>query len=88
MMATQQAPIKVNSATKEKIQYIAALRSLSQSRIVEEAVDEYVARHGDELEEGLKRAHAALLKGPASLAAYVLGSDPKAVARVSPHQAT
>ena len=78
-----QAPIKVNSSTKEKIQYVAALRSVSQARIVEEAVDEYVARHSTELEAGLKRAHAALLKGPAALAAYVLDADPDAIARVS-----
>ena len=82
-MATVQAPIKVNSTTKEKIQYVAALRSVSQARVVDEAIDEYVARHASELEEGLKRAHAALLKGPASLAAYVLDADPEAAERVS-----
>ena len=87
-MATAQAPIKVNSSTKEKIQYAAALRAVSQARIVEDAVDEYVARHASDLEAGLKRAHAALLKGPAALAAYVLGADAEAAERVSGSQRT
>jgi predicted transcriptional regulator len=82
-VATVQAPIKVSSTTKEKIQYVAALRAVSQARIVDEAIDEYVARHASELEAGLKRAHAALLKGPASLAAYVLEADAEAAERVS-----
>jgi predicted transcriptional regulator len=79
----KQAPIKVSVETKEKIHYLAALLGRSQARVVDAAVDEYVARHAAELESGLRRAREALLNGPASEIAYLLDEDPEAVARVS-----
>ena len=78
-----QAPIKVSSATKEKIHYLAALLGRSQANVVDAAVDEYVTRHAAELESGLRRAREALLNGPDAEVAYLLDEDPDAVARVS-----
>jgi hypothetical protein len=57
-MATQ-APVKVSEATREKIRYAAALSEMTQTRLVEAAVDEYLARHAEELDQGIARARAA-----------------------------
>jgi hypothetical protein len=81
-MATQ-APIKVNEATKEKIRYLAAFCDLSQAGLVEKAVDEFAARHAEELRAAIDRARTALSGGDAEVAAYLLDEHPDAVRRVA-----
>ena len=69
--------------TKEKVRYLAALLGDSQAEVVPIAIDEYVARHTNELEASLSRARQALQRGPVSEIAYLLNTDPEGVARVS-----
>jgi hypothetical protein len=78
-----QAPIKVNEATKEKIRYLAAFCDLSQAGLVEKAVNEFAARHAEELRAGIERARTALAGGDADVAAYLLGEPAEAVRRVA-----
>ena len=78
-----QAPIKVNEATKEKIRYLASFCDLTQAGLVEKAIDEYVVRHAAELRAGIERARAALAGGDAEVAAYLLDEPVEAVRKVA-----
>jgi predicted transcriptional regulator len=80
-MATQ-APVKVSEATREKIRYAAALSEMTQTRLVEAAVDEYLARHAEELDQGIARARAALRLGEDTAVAHLLGADAETARRV------
>jgi hypothetical protein len=80
-MATQ-APVKVSEATREKIRYAAALSEMTQTRLVEAAVDEYLARHAGELDKGIARARAALRLGDDAAVANLLGADAETAHRV------
>jgi predicted transcriptional regulator len=86
-MATQ-APVKVSEATREKIRYAAALSEMTQTRLVEAAVDEYLARHADELDQGIARARTALRLGDDAAVTHLLGADAETARRVGarPHR--
>lgn len=81
-MATAQSPIKVNVETKEKIRIAAAMLGRNQSELVERAVTEYVQRHAEEFQLGLKHAREALALGAESAIGYLAGEDPETVARL------
>ncbi|MGI8609758.1 MAG: hypothetical protein ACR2MY_11105 [Candidatus Dormibacteria bacterium] len=55
---------------------------MSQASIVEAAVEEYVARHAEELEQGIARARAALKVGDDAAVAHMLGVDESTAARI------
>jgi predicted transcriptional regulator len=80
-MATQ-APVKVSEATREKIRYAAALSEMTQTRLVEAAVDEYLARHAEELDQGIARARAALRLGENTAVAHLIGADDETARRI------
>jgi predicted transcriptional regulator len=82
-MATEQAPIKVSGATKERIRYLAALANATQAEIVDRAVDEYAARHVDDIKQGIERARFVLTGGDAEIAAYLLDIPMEDVERVA-----
>lgn len=79
-MATQ-APVKVDEMTREKIRYAAALSAMTQARLVEAAVDEYLVRHAAELAQGIARARAALRLGDDTAVADLIGADPETAQR-------
>jgi predicted transcriptional regulator len=82
-MATEQAPIKVSGATKERIRYLAALTNATQAEIVDRAVEEYAARHADDIKQGIERARFVLTGGDAQVAAYLLDLPVEDVERVA-----
>ena len=82
-MATEQAPIKVSGATKERIRYLAALTDATQAEIVDRAVEEYAARHVDDIKQGIERARFVLTGGDAEIAAYLLDVPVEDVERVA-----
>jgi predicted DNA-binding protein len=67
-----QSPIKVTGETKERIRYLAALGGVTQAEIVDQAVQEFAARHADLIERGIDRARAVLAGGDARIAAHLL----------------
>jgi predicted transcriptional regulator len=82
-MAAEQAPIKVSGATKERIRYLAALTNATQAEIVDRAVEEYAARHVDDIKQGIERARFVLTGGDAEIAAYLLDIPVESVERVA-----
>ena len=82
-MATEQAPIKVSGATKERIRYLAALTDATQAEIVDRAVEEYAARHVDDIKQGIERARFVLTGGDAEIAAYLLDVPVEDIERVA-----
>jgi predicted transcriptional regulator len=68
----EQAPIKVNAGTKERIRYLAALTDATQAEIVDRAVEEYAARHADAIRAGIERARQVLAAGDSAVAAHLL----------------
>ena len=82
-MTTEQAPIKVSGATKERIRYLATLTHATQAEIVDRAVEEYAARHVDEIKQGIERARFVLTGGDAEIAAYLLDVPVEDVKRVA-----
>jgi len=82
-MATDQAPIKVSGATKERIRYLATLTNATQAEIVDRAVEEYAARHVDDIKHGIERARFVLTGGDAEIAAYLLDVPVEDVRRVA-----
>ncbi len=79
---SRQAPVKVSEATREKIRYAAVLSEMTQTRLVEAAVDEYLTRHADELGEGIARARAALRLGDGAAVADLLSADDETARRL------
>jgi hypothetical protein len=49
MPVSTDAPLRLPTETKEKVQLAAALLGLRQGELVKQAVDEYIAAHADEL---------------------------------------
>jgi len=82
-MATEQAPIKVSGATKERIRYLAALTDATQAEIVDRAVEEYAARHVDDIKQGIERVRLVLAGGDAEIAAYLLDIPVEDIERVA-----
>ena len=82
-MATEQASIKVSGATKERIRYLAALTDATQAEIVDRAIEEYAARHVDDIKQGIERARFVLTGGDAEIAAYLLDVPIEDVERVA-----
>lgn len=82
-MATEQAPIKVSGATKERIRYLAVLTGATQAEIVDRAVEEYATRHVDDIKRGIERARFVLTGGDAEIAAYLLNVPVEDVQRVA-----
>jgi predicted transcriptional regulator len=82
-MATEQAPIKVSGSTKERIRYLAALTNATQAEIVDRAVEEYAARHVDDIKQGIERARIVLTGGDAEIAAYLLDLPVEDIERVA-----
>lgn len=82
-MATEQAPIKVSGATKERIRYLAVLTDATQAEIVDRAVEEYATRHVDDIKRGIERARFVLTGGDAEIAAYLLNVPVEDVQRVA-----
>lgn len=80
---TSAAPIRVSGTTKERIRFAAAMLDCNQAQIVDVAVEEFVARHADRLEQGIDRARAALRGGDLAAAAHLMGESLDDVARVS-----
>jgi predicted transcriptional regulator len=78
-----QGPIKVSQETKERVRYAAALTGSSQSELVSQAVDEYVARHGAELAEGINQARLALARGTNATVAHILGVPEEQIDRIA-----
>lgn len=82
-MTTEQAPIKVSGATKERIRYLAVLTDVTQAEIVDRAVEEYATRHVDDIKRGIERARFVLTGGDAEIAAYLLNVPVEDVQRVA-----
>jgi predicted transcriptional regulator len=82
-VATEQAPIKVSGATKERIRYLAVLTDATQAEIVDRAVEEYATRHVDDIKRGIERARFVLTGGDAEIAAYLLNVPVEDVQRVA-----
>ena len=80
---TSAVPIKVSGTTKERIRFAATMLDCNQAQIVDVAVEEFVTRHADRLEQGIDRARAALRGGDLSAAAYLMGESLEDVSRVS-----
>lgn len=78
-----QAPIKVGETTKQRIRYLAALIDTTQAEIVDRAVQEYAARHADQIEKGIDHARSVLASGDAAIAAHLLDVSVEAVKRVA-----
>ena len=55
-MATATAPIKVDAATDELVSHAAHFLSRSKKDVVDAAVREYIERHRDEINAGVKEA--------------------------------
>ncbi len=82
-MATDHAPIKVSGATKERIRYLAALTDATQAEIVDRAIEEYAARHVDDIKEGIQRARFVLTGDDTEIAAFLLDVPVGDVERVA-----
>jgi predicted transcriptional regulator len=78
-----QAPIKVSGATKERIRYIAALTDSTQAEVVDRAVEEYTARHADDIQAGIERARSVLAGGDTAIAAHLLDVPVEDIDRVA-----
>lgn len=78
-----QAPIKVNGQTKERIRYLAALADVTQAEIVDRAVEEYAARHAEDIAQGIERARRVLAGGDAAIASHLLGVPAEDVQRIA-----
>lgn len=72
-MPPSQSPIKVPTATKEKIRYAATVRGVTQGALVAVAIDEYVERHRADFAEQIEGARVALLGGDHSAVAHMIG---------------
>lgn len=55
-MAATTAPIKVDQATDELVSQAAHFMDMSKKQIVDLAVREFVERHRDEINEGVRQA--------------------------------
>ncbi|MFL5963784.1 MAG: hypothetical protein ACJ757_12915 [Gaiellaceae bacterium] len=51
MPVSTEAPLRLPTETKEKVQLLAALLGLRQGELVTQAIDEYIASHADELDQ-------------------------------------
>jgi ribosomal 50S subunit-associated protein YjgA (DUF615 family) len=78
-----QAPIKVSGATKERIRYIAALTDATQAEVVDRAIEEYAARHADDIQAGIERARSVLAGGDIAIAAHLLDVPTEDIERVA-----
>jgi hypothetical protein len=78
-----QSPIKVSTATKERIRYIAALTDATQAEVVDRAVEEYAARHADAIAAGIERARSVLAGGETAIAAHLLDVPAEDIERVA-----
>lgn len=77
------APIKVAEHTKERIRYLAALMDVTQAEVVDRAVDEFTARHAEDVKRGIERARVALAGGDESIASYLLDVPLEDVQRIA-----
>jgi len=78
-----QSPIKVSEQTKERIRYLAALADVTQAEIVNQAVEEYAARHADVIAEGIERARLVLAGGDVAIASHLLGVPAEDIQRIA-----
>jgi predicted transcriptional regulator len=78
-----QSPIKVSTATKERIRYIAALTDATQAEVVDRAVEEYAARPADAIAAGIERARSVLAGGETAIAAHLLDVPAEDIERVA-----
>ncbi len=76
---TIQHPLKVYERTKTQVRLAASIFDRSQAQVVEAAMDEYIERHIEDFDLGLKHAREALLGGAVPTLAYVMKEDPTAV---------
>jgi predicted transcriptional regulator len=83
-----QAPIKVSGQTKERIRYLAALSDATQAEVVDRAVEEYTARHADDIKEGIERARFVLAGGDAAIASHLLNVPVEDVQRIAGGRST
>jgi predicted transcriptional regulator len=83
MVTMNQAPIKVDEATKERIRYLAALIDTTQADVVDRAIREYAVRHADLVEKGIDHARSVLGAGDAAIAAHLLDVPVETVERVA-----
>ena len=74
-MATTIAPIKVSSATDELISHAAHFLCLSKKDVVDVAIREYIDRHRDEINDGVRTALTRLNGTPAAAVALLSGID-------------
>ncbi|GMA21677.1 hypothetical protein MM440_06815 [Arsenicicoccus piscis] len=75
-MATTVAPIKVSAATDELISHVAHFTGSSKKDVVELAVLEYIDRHRDEINAGVRQALATLDGSTATAVAALTGMTP------------
>jgi predicted transcriptional regulator len=78
-----QAPVKVSDQTRQLIRYLATFSDMTQGEVVGHAVEEYVARQPEIIQNGLNEAKQILTSGDASIASHLLGADLDDVLRIS-----
>ncbi len=75
-MSAAEAPVvRVSPATKDRVRIGAALLSLTQGELIDQAVAEFLEAHAEEFSQRLDLARAAFAKGPDASVAYLLGED-------------
>jgi predicted transcriptional regulator len=81
-MPTKYDSLKVESGTKERLRYVAAIEDRAQYQVLDEALAEYIERHADRFRAGIDRMTAVLRRGDRALAAHMTGLGEEDLARL------
>jgi hypothetical protein len=74
-VATNESPLKVQKATKERVRLGAAILACTQGEFVDRAVAEYLESHKDDFKTRVESAREALLGGDEAMLAYLRGDE-------------
>jgi hypothetical protein len=74
-VATNESPLKVQKATKERVRLGAAILACTQGEFVDRAVAEYLESHKDDFKTRVESAREALLGGDEAMLAYLRGEE-------------
>jgi hypothetical protein len=81
-MATRYDSLKIETGTKERLRYVAAIEDRAQYVVLDDALNEYIANHADRFREGIDRVTSVLGRGDHLAAAHMSGLDDATLARL------
>ncbi len=81
-MAIHYETVKVDTATKERLRYVAAIEDRSQTVVLDEALREYIERHADQFRAGIDHMTSVLRNDDHRAAAILTGMTEAKLARL------